>query len=399
MDRVLILYSNPSDTQRLRLDKEHRTIDQLLEKLKLPADTIERKHAVTREDLLGVLSEGKYDIIQFSGHGTGECFSLERENGISSENIAAEQVAHLLIEAQPNLKLAIFMTCFSAEALPILGQAAPYIITVFGPADDAKCVEFTRIFYDNYFRKDSIERAYFFAQEYTGSELQVVLTRRALDQKGGKVLFQVFPRGDHLGDSFLIDLEEAKHDIELLGVPREKFLNILTRKIRLHKKIFNTPRERAILPIGQFFGIFSWQNALDVIKCHRILRVRSDVDDKACEVWARLTVTYNDSAGERYRLLPQPFGPGINKIIGRALENFRFAYELISENTEYQEVLNRYVPEQYRLSKSIMLANMEMADRKLYQEDFGETMVYLESVLSALHDLLDRLTDELAMEA
>jgi hypothetical protein len=92
MDRVLILYSNPSDTQRLRLDKEHRTIDQLLEKLKLPADTINRRHAVTREDLLGVLSEIKYDIIQFSGHGTGECFCLEGENGLSSQTITAEQV-------------------------------------------------------------------------------------------------------------------------------------------------------------------------------------------------------------------------------------------------------------------------------------------------------------------
>ncbi|PZN72178.1 MAG: CHAT domain-containing protein, partial [Candidatus Methylumidiphilus alinenensis] len=30
MERVLVLYANPADTDRIRLDKEHRAIDQAL---------------------------------------------------------------------------------------------------------------------------------------------------------------------------------------------------------------------------------------------------------------------------------------------------------------------------------------------------------------------------------
>jgi hypothetical protein len=317
------------------------------------------------------LAETKYDILQFSGHGTGEGFFLEGEDGDSSKIITAEKLAHLLGESQPNLKLAIFIACFSAEALPILSKVAPYIITICGPADDARAIEFTRTFYDKYFRQDFIERAHFFAQEFAGSELKAVLTRRGLDQKGDKLLFQVLPRGNHLGDSFLIDLDEAEHDIESLGVPRETFLNLLTRKIRLHRRIFDTPREHAILPIGQFFGIFSWQNALDVIRCHRILRVRPDIDDKACEIWARLIVSYNGNASERYRLLPEPIGPGIQKTLKRALENFRHDYEFLTEDAEYQEVLNRYVPEQYRQSKAVMVANLDKAEQSSIRKILG----------------------------
>src|SRR5205085_2946627 len=300
-----------------------------------------------------------------------------------------------LKETQPNLKIAIFMSCFSADALPILIKSAPYLLTVFGSADDASAIEFARIFYSTYFQKQSIERACFFAQQFTYKNLQMVLTRRALEGSKGGILFQVIPEG--YGDVLLIDLHEAEHDIEALGVSRESFLHALTRKIRLHGHIFNHPREQAIIPVGRFIGIFSWQNAKDVIQCHRILRMKSDVEDEACEVWADLAINYNDSAMAKYRLL-SPYEFSVHKsALVLALANYTREFSYISKREACIKVLNKYAPEQYRLSKSLMVANLEIAQRKLESDEFGLVVVYLESALSAMHDLLDALTNELAV--
>lgn len=397
MDRVLILYSNPSDTERLRLDKEHRAIDQIIAASKLPDDTVTRCHATTFEDFVKALTEQEYAIVQFSGHGSGKGIYLESVSGASGEWITADRVASLLAEVQPGLKAAIFMSCFSAGALPELIRAGSYVLTVFGPADDAAVIRFISTFYKFYFSQQSIERSYLFAQQITGGALQTVIARRAMKQDGGKVLFQVFPSGDHLGDSFLVDLHDAERDIDSLGVSRETFLSVLSRKIRLHRRIFDSPRERAILPIGQFFGVFSWQNAADVIKCHRILRIKPDADDKACDVWASIAVQYNDNAMQRYRLLP-PLTASFNaRMLDLALKNYRADCKLIYEEDKFREVLDKYVSQQYKLTKSVMAANLDMAERKLDVEDFPLAVVYLESALSAMHDLLDALTDELTV--
>ena len=94
-------------------------------------------------------------------------------------------------------------------------------MTVFGPADDEAATEFVHEFYKRYFEDGSIRKACFFAEAGTRSELQVVLSRRAENLPDRRVLFEVFPGGNHLGDSFLVDLNEAQSDIEMYNVPRK----------------------------------------------------------------------------------------------------------------------------------------------------------------------------------
>lgn len=399
MPKVLILYSNPSDTERIRLDKEHRAVDRVLETLKLPADTIIRRHGTTFEDFVGALAEEQYSVVQFSSHGSADGIYLEAGRHDGGELITATRIATLLTKAQPDLRLAIFMSCFSATALQDLVVAAPYILTVFGPADDEASIEFVRVFYKRYLKDERIERAFLFAQAITSDTLQTVLSRRALHENQPTVLFQVFPTGDHSGDSFLVDLSPAEQDIERLEVPREAFLSTLSRKIRLHHRIFDFPRERAILPIGQFFGIFSWQNSSDVVTCHRILRIKPEVDYLACDVWAWVAVYYNDHVIQKYRILQQPAAPHNAKVLTVALTDYRHFYHIISQADKYVTVLDKYVPEQYKLSRSMVLSNLDIAEDKLHQEDFASVVFYLECALSAEHDLLDALTAKLAFDS
>jgi hypothetical protein len=397
MDKVLILYSNPSDTARIRLDKEHRAVEQVVNALKLQADTVVRRHATTFDDFVRALAEADYSVVQFSSHGSAEGIFLEASSTDRGELITADRIANLLARTQPTLRLAIFMSCFSSASLPDLIKAAPYILTVSGPADDSTSIEFVKVFYERLLHEHSIEGACFWAQEMTSGNLQAILSRRALSETDRRVLFKVFPRGNHLGDSFLVDISQAEKDIESLQIPRDTFLSMLTRKIHLHNRIFEFPRERAILPIGPYFGIFSWQNPSDIITCHQILRVRPEVDDLACEVWAALAVGYNDDAMQRYRLLPEPAAPQNENSLKIALRNYRSSYEYLTKNEKYITVLRKYVPEQYKLSKSLMIANLDMADTKIIQEDLPSVVFYLESTLSAMHDLLDALTTELAL--
>lgn len=289
------------------------------------------------------------------------------------------------------------MCCFSADAIHELIRAGPYLLTVFGPADDEAAIKFVHEFYKRYLEDGSINKACFFAEARTRSELQVVLSRRADNLPDSRVLFEVFPNGNYLGDSYLVDLNEAQSDIERLDVPRETFLYILSRKIRLHERIFNSPRERAFLPVGQYVGVFSWYNSADLIRCHRVLKMKPEIEQEACDVWPSLTLSYNDHAMQRYRLQEQPGAPHNYRVLEAALRSYQSSYELLCNNKKYVTVLPKYVSEQYRLTKSVMSANLEMAQLKRHAEDFGAMAFHLESVLSALHDLLDALTAVLTL--
>ena len=66
--KILILYSCPADQDRIRLDKEHRAIEEILKKHKVKTDRVKRVHATSVADFAQCLREGDYDIVQFSGH-------------------------------------------------------------------------------------------------------------------------------------------------------------------------------------------------------------------------------------------------------------------------------------------------------------------------------------------
>lgn len=397
MERILIIYSNPAGTDRLRLDKEHKAIDQALISSRISQDVVIRKHASSFEDIAKALSEQEYSVFQFSGHGSAKGICLEQENHNKSDFISADRISQLIHETQPKIKLAIFMSCFSADAIPHLIRSAPYLLTVFGEANDEAAIEFMRIFFETYFKTNSITRASLIAQSIAEDRLHAVLTRRALDNNEGKALIQVCPSGNHVGDTYLVDISNAEQDIANLEISRESFLSVLIRKIRLHNRIFDFPRERSILPIGQFIGLFSWENASDVIKCNRIMKFKPEIETEVCEIWAHIAVIYNDHVIERYRSLPQNLFPSSLNYLKLALSRYRNTYDFLSNHKGVPQVLSKYLPEQYKLTKSMMQANLSMAENKIFDEDFQSSIVYLENALSTLHDLLDALTEKVSV--
>ena len=81
--------------------------------------------------------------------------------------------------------------------------------------------------------------------------------------------------------------------------------------------------------------------------------------------------------------------PLINyRVLEAALRSYHSSYELLCNNKKYVTVLPKYVSEQYRLTKSVISADLEMAQLKRHAEDFGAMVFHLECALSALHDIL-----------
>jgi hypothetical protein len=391
--RFLVFYSVPGDAARLRLDREERSIDDVLRDLRLDHSLIQRVHATSVEDFTRALQEGKFEIVQFSGHGNNEGILLEDRHQGNGVVVPAGEVSRILHEAAPDLKAVIFMSCFSAESIPELVEAAPYVITVIGAADDESAIAFITQFYRAYLRKESVEHAFNMAQNFiglAGKSLNAILSRRALVKDVNKVLYQAFPSGKD--DSILIDLSEAEADIKSWKISRNDFLGNLSRKIRIHRQIFDTPRQKVILSIGPYFGLFSWKDSKDIVNCHRILKIKPKVSEQTCDAWASLIVNYNDHYVDPYRTTQEPRDPKVAIWLPKTLEEYSKIYKDFFDTGEKAKVLRKAEPEQFRTSRAMIVANLEMAGTKLRQEDYASVAMHLEATLSAIHDLIDRLS-------
>jgi hypothetical protein len=399
VSRVLILYSNPADTARLRLDKEHRAVEGVLERANLPNATVRRLHAASVDDIAMALKGQQYEILQFSGHGSPGGFYLESARLDTGELLSPERAAALLRLASPDLKAALFLSCFSASSISHLIEVAPYLITISCQADDDAAIQFVTAFYDSYFRQGSIEQAFsagLCCLDYLdkGQDLKPVLSRRAQVKGSTRTVIQVFPtrRGD---DTLLIDVTEAERAIAALGIARDDFLFLLTRKLRVHRWVFDFPKERALLSIGPYFGTFSWQNAADLVTCHEIMKLRSDVDEETCEAWALLILLYNDLWCSPYRS-PLESAPALDlRKLERAVEDFLEVQKRFFEDERRAALLRVQVPDQFKAARALLNANLDLAEGKLHKGEHESTVMYLETALSVLHDLVDALATRL----
>ena len=272
--RLVAFFASPDHEARLRIDKEHREIEEVLRDSLDTTISFTSQQAATFGDVLSVLTRGSYDIVQFSAHGT-EDYLLFEENATSPVGrVSLENVAAALERTQPNLRLALFMSCYSADALVQLGSAAPYVVTVNGPGDDDLCLRFARAFYSHLTATGSVDRAFESAQQLVSywqdgqdtPTLSVNLGRRAqLVDSSHTVEVRL------LNESAIIDLFPCLPDLQRLGIDYGDFVDAVSRKIRLHEWIFRAALGSATIGVGAYIGEFRWRNPDDIVTCTRVL--------------------------------------------------------------------------------------------------------------------------------
>lgn len=398
--RVLILYSNPDDTSRIRLDKEHRAIDKVLDHLRLDPGIVRRLHAVTLKDVVEAIQSQHAEIIQFSGHGSDEGIYLDRQDHLGSELVDASRLAGLLKTAKSPPRVLILLSCFSSSTVGALGTIGPYLVTLTGEADDDACVEFASTFYRVYLATSRIEMAFSNASEtvaavYPEKRLYPVLSRRAATERGDS-LVTVACRRD---DAVLIDTSLAEDDIRALGARREEFLALLCRKIRVHRWVFVGSSDGTVLAIGPYFGVFTWSQVDDPVILSRLMRLRDDIGEEEAEVFGDLLVCYNDLRVRRYREAPGPVSGIEERDIKRAIEDHYGTSAHFFENPKPADVLRRLVPEALRAAAAMVPANLKGADNAFHRGDLGRTIAYLETALTTLHDLVDAVMERVTLPA
>ncbi len=147
--KVLAVFANPRGTSPLRLGEEDRKIEECIHRSKY-RDNIQlvRKHAVTIEDVRRALLDDEFQVIHFSGHGTGTGLAFEDNSG-RMYIPPRDAIAGLLEEFVPPLQCILMNACYSISQGEFTSLGVPFTIAMEGPISNDAAVIFTGGFYDS----------------------------------------------------------------------------------------------------------------------------------------------------------------------------------------------------------------------------------------------------------
>lgn len=157
---IFILASNPQTTFPLRLDREVREIDALLQRAK-KRELFDLKQcwAVRVRDVYQSLLDFKPQIVHFSAHGAGEDgLALEDETGNVQVNTQA--LAGLFELFAPSIECVVLNACYSEVQAIAIAKHIPYVIGMNKDIGDRAAIKFATGFYNALGAGEGVEFAY-----------------------------------------------------------------------------------------------------------------------------------------------------------------------------------------------------------------------------------------------
>jgi len=187
-EKILFLTSNPSDTSRLRIDKEARDIGEGLKRAnKRDSFDFEVKLATRPRDLSRAILDENPQILHFSGHGEVEGILLEDENG-TSKIVSTEALSGLFSLFGDTIKCVILNSCYSENQAKEISKHIPFVIGMSKAVPDKTAIAFATSFYDAIGAGREIEFAFKFAitniglEGLTGNQIPVLLKKNSTPQ-------------------------------------------------------------------------------------------------------------------------------------------------------------------------------------------------------------------------
>lgn len=196
-ERITVLFfaTNPLDTNRLRIDAEVRSIQEMI-RLSEHRDSItfETRWAVRPLDILQAINELKPDVVHFSGHGsnTGKLV-LENPDG-TSNFVSQEVIAQTFKPSSDKIRLVFFNACFSFEQAMAVTE---YIDAAIGMTDsigDEAARVFAAQFYSSLGFGHSLEKAF--------AQAKAALMLEGIDESDTPMLF--LKDGLEAGDIYIV---------------------------------------------------------------------------------------------------------------------------------------------------------------------------------------------------
>ncbi len=226
--KVLLLTSNPKNTQKLDLNQEVMSIKKLLRRSDLREHyDIELSLDVTKEELLETLLHEKPAFVHFSGHGLGENGLLFYGQDGKAVKASGESLANLFRLFSKYIRCVLLNACYSQEQAEIISMHIPYVIGTDNAISDSRAIAFSKGFYTAIFHGESIESAFDMAvahvdfQNLPASAQPVLFSNAKVLKRGGDTFVgqQTEPtRG--VGDAAEPVLEEEE-DNSLWTDPRD----------------------------------------------------------------------------------------------------------------------------------------------------------------------------------
>ena len=147
MSKVLVLGSNPVDTERVRIDWEAKQIEQRLDRGGSPF-TLVKEFAVTTREIIPLIRRVEPQILHVSGHGTKDGSILfEKHDGSASHAVDIPTFARILTDLRVKIDCVVLNACFSAAAIDTLFNAVDAVVAMDKPISDEAAVSFSYGFY------------------------------------------------------------------------------------------------------------------------------------------------------------------------------------------------------------------------------------------------------------
>ncbi len=158
---ILILAANPTNTSRLRLEKEIREIDEGLRRAnKRELFKLEMKLAVRQRDFYRAILDTQPQIVHFCGHGAGEDGIL-LEDETRTAFVQADMLASMFeLFAEKGVECVVLNACYSEIQADALNQHIKYVIGMNRAIGDKAAIKFAVAFYDGLAAGNDVEFAF-----------------------------------------------------------------------------------------------------------------------------------------------------------------------------------------------------------------------------------------------
>lgn len=390
---VLVIFSNPPDLPRIRLDKEDKIFKQL--EKQFPGVKIVCQHASEIDDVHALITRCEYDVIQFSGHGSSDGIYLEKSDIDCSELVSPTRLQSLIQLAERSPRLVILLNCYSGQSATKLANIAPFVITAIGKIADDACILFVKGFYEFFFKSHSIQASFDHAlsllavREFPVNTFQ--LSRRHPVRHQNSYFVHCYPSPNR--DSILVNLDAVTDKLSSFGMSTEELCHLLVKKLCIHYWIFDSARERAIIPIGRLlFGEFSWKDTNDVVYCRKIMKLRSDISRRHWEIWSRLLMVYNDLASCEYRTIDNPADLSNQSMLENAIRLFKLNInKYIKPLRDETIVIDGVNLDNIFPHVEFVITSVDRAADQLELSRYPQVITELEIALSNLHEIVDYL--------
>lgn len=161
MKRILILAANPSDSSRLRLDKEVREIQDVLRRAKQrELFEIKTSSATRPSDIQQELLDYTPQIVHFCGHGTGTQGLVFEDNNGKSQFVSSRALANLFKLFSDQVECVVLNACYSDVQAEAIVKHIDAVIGMVQPIGDTAAIRFSEGFYRGIGNGKNIEFSY-----------------------------------------------------------------------------------------------------------------------------------------------------------------------------------------------------------------------------------------------